>query len=413
MAGSGRAPDRGGRRRGRGRARRRSPAAGRRADARRRRACGWPGSAASTRRSTSTTPPAREAAVRGRAAGHDPGRARRQDAQARLPRHPRPGPVRRRAGAALGRLRPRLRSATGASTSTTSNRGGNIEVDGFRRKKRDATARRARLAAQGDRDRRTRVNSNHNGGQLQFGPDGLLYLGTGDGGSGGDPDGNAQNPNVLLGKLLRIDPRKKGGYSTPSSNPFAGGGGKDEIYALGLRNPYRFSFDRQIRRHLHRRRRPGRLGGDRPRRPRRRSRGQLRLGHLRGQPRLRGRRRRRANYRPPVLEYSSSGGNCAVTGGYVVRDRALPALARPLPLRRLLRRRAALVRPLATRARATPPTGLELDQPSSFGEGAARPHLRRLARRRRLPDRPELAPSGLLAPQVGVVVRVAHAARAT
>ena len=123
------------------------------------------------------------------------------------------------------------------------------------------------------------VNSNHNGGGMSFGPDGLLYIAPGDGGSGGDPPNNAQNPEQLLGKLLRIDPRKScryftpkaakgkkkkkkrskpcvgksknGGkfrrkiraYSLPRSNPFAGGAGLDEVYALGLRNPFRFTFD--------------------------------------------------------------------------------------------------------------------------------------------------------------------------
>ena len=88
------------------------------------------------------------------------------------------------------------------------------------------------------------VNANHNGGQMQF-LDGLLYFGTGDGGSGGDPPNNAQNKEVLLGKLLRIDPRPSGGqpYSVPSSNPFVGRPGRDEIYSYGLRNPFRFSFD--------------------------------------------------------------------------------------------------------------------------------------------------------------------------
>jgi glucose/arabinose dehydrogenase len=88
--------------------------------------------------------------------------------------------------------------------------------------------------------------SNHNGGQLQFGPDGFLYAGTGDGGGGGDPDNSAQDTSSLLGKLLRIDPRPSGGeaYSSPGSNPFVGDPGRDEIYAIGLRNPFRFSFDR-------------------------------------------------------------------------------------------------------------------------------------------------------------------------
>ncbi|HEV2250615.1 MAG TPA: PQQ-dependent sugar dehydrogenase [Candidatus Limnocylindria bacterium] len=84
---------------------------------------------------------------------------------------------------------------------------------------------------------------NHNGGQLAFGPDGYLYIGMGDGGSGGDPMRNGQNTNVLLAKLLRIDVSDRTRYRVPSDNPFAGGGGRGEIWAYGLRNPWRFSFD--------------------------------------------------------------------------------------------------------------------------------------------------------------------------
>lgn len=89
--------------------------------------------------------------------------------------------------------------------------------------------------------------ANHNGGQLEWGPDGLLYFSLGDGGGGGDPSGNAQNTGVLLGKILRIDPHpgQSPAYSIPPGNPFAGGGGRAEIWDYGLRNPWRFSFDRQ------------------------------------------------------------------------------------------------------------------------------------------------------------------------
>ena len=118
---------------------------------------------------------------------------------------------------------------------------GAIRVDEFRR--RGAT----RAAADSRRPVITiphPVNSNHNGGQLQF-LGNLLYFGTGDGGSGGDPPNNAQNKDVLLGKLLRIDPRASSGrpYSIPADNPFVGKPGRDEIYSYGLRNPFRFSFD--------------------------------------------------------------------------------------------------------------------------------------------------------------------------
>jgi glucose/arabinose dehydrogenase len=90
--------------------------------------------------------------------------------------------------------------------------------------------------------------TNHKGGQTTFGPDGYLYLGLGDGGSGGDPNNNAQSKSVLLGKILRIDVNSTQGglnYGIPSDNPFKGNtqGWREEIYAYGLRNPWRFSFD--------------------------------------------------------------------------------------------------------------------------------------------------------------------------
>ncbi|MCA9000935.1 MAG: PQQ-dependent sugar dehydrogenase [Planctomycetes bacterium] len=85
--------------------------------------------------------------------------------------------------------------------------------------------------------------SNHNGGCIQFGPDGMLYIGTGDGGSGGDPGNRAQNTNELLGKMLRLDVDIPAPY-VPASNPFVGVPGyREEIWAVGLRNPWRFSFD--------------------------------------------------------------------------------------------------------------------------------------------------------------------------
>jgi glucose/arabinose dehydrogenase len=87
--------------------------------------------------------------------------------------------------------------------------------------------------------------ANHNGGQLQFGPaDGMLYIGMGDGGSGHDPLGNGQNPKTLLAKMLRIDVTPREGYAVPKDNPFVGNNAyAPEIWATGLRNPWRFSFD--------------------------------------------------------------------------------------------------------------------------------------------------------------------------
>ncbi|MCB9868467.1 MAG: PQQ-dependent sugar dehydrogenase [Planctomycetes bacterium] len=92
----------------------------------------------------------------------------------------------------------------------------------------------------------TQPFSNHNGGCLRFGPDGYLYIGTGDGGSAGDPNCNAQRGDVLLGKMLRIDVDTVAPYAVPSTNPFVGNSAVlDEIWAVGLRNPWRFSFDRE------------------------------------------------------------------------------------------------------------------------------------------------------------------------
>ncbi|MEJ7584812.1 MAG: PQQ-dependent sugar dehydrogenase [Acidimicrobiales bacterium] len=91
--------------------------------------------------------------------------------------------------------------------------------------------------------------ANHNGGNVEVGPDGLVYFGLGDGGSGDDPDNRAPNPDDLLGKMLRIDPSRPGDgdtpYAIPEGNPFRDGGGRPEIFLSGVRNPWRFSFDRE------------------------------------------------------------------------------------------------------------------------------------------------------------------------
>jgi len=166
---------------------------------------------------------------------------------------------------------------------------------------------------------------NHNGGQLQFGTDGKLYAATGDGGGGGDPNGNAQNTSRLLGKLLRLDVDVAIGHAIPADNPLG-----SEVWAYGLRNPWRFSFDR--------------------------ANGDLYIGDV-GQanweevdvaPASAG-LGKGANYgwngmegmhcyqpatgcdqsgkTPPVLEYDHSGGNCTIIGGYVYRGTRVSALA--------------------------------------------------------------------------------------
>ncbi|HWO26690.1 MAG TPA: PQQ-dependent sugar dehydrogenase [Kofleriaceae bacterium] len=90
--------------------------------------------------------------------------------------------------------------------------------------------------------------TNHNGGMIEFGADGYLYVGTGDGGGGGDPQRTAQNPDSLLGKILRLDvdrPAASQEYGIPADNPYAGGGGRPEIFITGVRNPWRWTFDRE------------------------------------------------------------------------------------------------------------------------------------------------------------------------
>src|SRR6266576_1817050 len=171
-------------------------------------------------------------------------------------------------------------------------------------------------------------NSNHNGGQLQFGPDNMLWAGTGDGGGAGDTAGNGQNKHALLGKLLRLDVSGASGYTIPADNP----GNADtsfapQVWSYGLRNPWRFSFDRQT--------------------------GDLYIGDV-GQNRYEEvdvsstavQRGRGVNFgwnimegthcypndlcstagQLPVVEYPHFGGTCSITGGYVYRGSALPAL---------------------------------------------------------------------------------------
>ncbi len=118
---------------------------------------------------------------------------------------------------------------------------GDVHVDAFRLVAGGVTPIREPILSVGHA-----ANPNHNGGQLQFGPDGHLYISLGDGGGGGDPLHSGQDTEVLLGKILRIDPHpgESPAYSIPAGSPFAAGPGRDEIWAYGLRNPWRFSFDR-------------------------------------------------------------------------------------------------------------------------------------------------------------------------
>jgi glucose/arabinose dehydrogenase len=204
--------------------------------------------------------------------------------------------------------------------------------------------------------------SNHDGGQLQFGPDGMLYAGTGDGGREGDPNDNAQNPNSMLGKLLRIDPH---GQGAPAAT----------IYARGLRNPYRFSFD---------------LVSD-PAQPR------IAIGDV-GQDRF-----EEIDYLPlaaanganfgwndfegfapfpgahpptpsqtvnPIKTYSISGAACAIIGGYVVRDTRLRPLFHRYVYGDFCTGRVRSLIPTVGGARKDRATGVRVRDLSSFGETA-------------------------------------------
>jgi glucose/arabinose dehydrogenase len=222
--------------------------------------------------------------------------------------------------------------------------------------------------------------ANHNGGLVAFGPDRLLYIGTGDGGGADDQHGqrgNAQDLGSLLGKLLRIDPRRSGDrpYSIPSSNPFVDrSGARGEIYSYGLRNPWRFSFDRSTgdlsigdvgqgaieeidfaskgaasgvnygwRPFEGSRRTPGISGSeDAP-------------GHVR-----------------PVIELTHDDGNCSVTGGHVVRDKGVPGLEGRYVYGDFCKGqlRSATLSSGSASGDAAIPGVANVDQLSSFGEDA-------------------------------------------
>jgi glucose/arabinose dehydrogenase len=170
--------------------------------------------------------------------------------------------------------------------------------------------------------------ANHNGGNLVFGPDGYLYIGMGDGGLRDDPANRAQNLNELLGKMLRIDPRKSGNnaYTVPSDNPFFGQAGKrGEIWAYGLRNPWRYSFDSKNKDLW-----IGDVGQDHfeeidhqslaDSKGRNFGWSRFEASHL-YQP-----SREAPNAIAPVAEYDHSNNRCAVTGGYIYRGSKIPAL---------------------------------------------------------------------------------------
>ena len=251
--------------------------------------------------------------------------------------------------------------------------GHDLQVDQFKHR-RDSTVR-ARA-----RSRQTTLivphdqANNHNGGQLQFGPDDHLYVSTGDGGPQRDPENDAQSSDSLLGKILRISPREEGSYDIPKSNPFAGGPGRGEIFATGLRNPYRFTFDAETGaiaigdvglaafEEVDYEPAGGALGAN------------FGWNDYEGfQQTTFGTAPLADPHEPPIHAYSDAPGPCeAITGGYVVRDPDLPTLGGRYiyadycggPLRSLV--------PAEDGASDDASLGLSPAHVSSFGEGTAR-----------------------------------------
>ena len=211
------------------------------------------------------------------------------------------------------------------------------------------------------------AETNHNGGQLQFGPDGDLYIGVGDGGSEGDPHNYGQNTDVLLGKLLRIAPRPTGGYTIPAGNPFARTHGRrSEIWAYGLRNPWRFSFDRRTDDLI-----IGDVGQDTEEEIDFARRGHG-VGANYGWSIFEGDRRYKPGSAPravrPALIGPHSDGYCAIIGGYVVRDPALRSLRGRYLFGDNCRPQINSVRLSAGHARGNRPTGLSVSSLSAFGQ---------------------------------------------
>ena len=223
--------------------------------------------------------------------------------------------------------------------------------------------------------------ANHNGGQLQFGPDGMLYMGTGDGGGGGDPFRSAMNLMDLRGKILRIDPRQSGAdpYTVPANNPFAGwtSPARPEIWSYGVRNPWRFTFDRvtgdfnlaDVGQNQYEEidYRPVSLGWGR--------------GTNFGWSCFEGRHvyrtsdpycnPPRSSIVPPILEYSHAGRSaCSITGGYVVRDQEVQSLLGRYLYTDLCNGNIYSNVPAIPDAQGDAQTGLILNTPTTFGEDA-------------------------------------------
>ncbi|MEA2932918.1 MAG: hypothetical protein QOI56_1703 [Actinomycetota bacterium] len=214
--------------------------------------------------------------------------------------------------------------------------------------------------------------ANHNGGNLVFGPDGRLWIGLGDGGSANDPGNRAQDLGTLLGKMLRIDPAPSAGraYTIPSDNPFVGtDGARGEIWSYGLRNPWRYSFDRAT--------------------------GDLWIGDVGqnaveeidfapassgggqnwGWPALEGTRANKGappdGAVGPILDYAQSDGGCSVVGGYVYRGTRIPALTGAYLYGDYCRGEVLALRQSGGSVTEQADLGVAVDSLSSFGQDGA------------------------------------------
>jgi glucose/arabinose dehydrogenase len=214
--------------------------------------------------------------------------------------------------------------------------------------------------------------SNHNGGLLLFGPDGHLYIGTGDGGIADDPERNGQDLGSLLGKILRIDPQASGGkpYSVPADNPFAGRpDARPEICDYGLRNPWRFSFDRKTGSLI-----IGDVGQNTQEEIDFRPAAQV-CGANFGWSAFEGTNRFNSDQRAPgavepIFTYGRDRG-CSVTGGYVLRDPSLPDLGGRYLYSDYCDGDLRILIPASPNAKADRSLGLHVNSPVSFGEDTA------------------------------------------
>ncbi len=256
-------------------------------------------------------------------------------------------------------------------------RGGGMRVDQYRASRRNPN--RAQRGSRRTVIRRPHPRFNHKGGQVAFGRDGKLYIGFGDGGGGGDPDENAQRLSTLFGKLLRVTPRAGGGYSVPRDNPFVRrAGARNEIFAYGLRNPYRFSFDRRTGDLA-----LGDVGQDaveeidflRASRRARRPRGGANFGWdvFEGRRSFEGGRAR--GHVPPVIQRRHSQGSCTIIGGHVIRDGSMRGLRGAYVYGDLCDSRLRVARLRPRRARGDRALGVRVRDLVSFGEdGRGRVH---------------------------------------